>query len=264
MRFTAKISAHLLVAQLAILQATAQEVELVPQLPKAAQTGAAFTNSIEMKFVYVPPGEFFMGSPEDEKGRFEDEQRKEFVIERGFYLGKYEVTQEQYANVAGKNPSVFKGAKLPVESVLWKEANEFCRLLSVQENRGGKDGRGESAYRLPSEAEWEYACRAGTSTPFHFGRTITPKDANYGYFHVKKNGTMNVGSFPANAWGLHDMHGNVWEWCEDSPPWYRFQRVLRGGSWGCEANYCRCAAREGLEKATNGNVGFRVLLPIAN
>ncbi|WP_039962467.1 formylglycine-generating enzyme family protein, partial [Kamptonema sp. PCC 6506] len=191
-----------------------------------------------------------------------------------FFMGKYAVTQEQWEAVMGNNPSNFKGAKRPVELVTWYDAVAFCQKLS---QKTGKK------YRLPSEAEWEYACRAGTSTPFYFGETITPElvnyDGNYPYGAASKGVYRKemtpVGSFPPNAFGLYDMHGNVWEWCAD--PWHnnyqgapqdgrewdeknndnRYQdydllvnimndnrtRLLRGGSWLSYADPCRAAFR---------------------
>jgi formylglycine-generating enzyme required for sulfatase activity len=220
-----------------------------------------FTNSIGMKFVWIPPGTFIMGSPKEEKERQlfnTDETQHKVTLTKGFYMGVYTVTQEQYETVMGKNPSVFKGEKnLSVESVSWDDCQEFVKKLREKD----KD---KKAYRLPTEAEWEYACRAGTKTPFHFGETISTEQANYNggfiYGDGKKgkfrNKTTPVGSFPANAFGLFDMHGNVWQWCED---WYgdypqndvvdpqganKSQvRVLRGGSWGVPPDYCRSAYR---------------------
>ena len=164
-----------------------------------------------------------MGSPENELQRQTDESPQHSVIIQPFFMGKHQITQEQYEQVMGKNPSWFKGAKKPVQRVNWNDAVEFCDKLS--KISGGN-------YRLPSEAEWEYACRAGTTTPFHFGETITTDLANYrgtDYKELKWSGSYGegpkgiyrekiteVGSFgAANNFGLYDMHGNVWEWCQD-------------------------------------------------
>jgi formylglycine-generating enzyme required for sulfatase activity len=214
-----------------------------------------------------------MGSPESEAGRENDEIQHEVTISKAFYLGAYEVTQAQWKAVMGSDPSEFKGDDNPVEMVSWDDAMEFCRRLS------GRTGR---RFRLPTEAEWEYACRAGTTTPFHTGETITTDQANYngkytyggGREGVYREKTMPVGSFPANAWGLHDMHGNVFEWCLD---WFGVYdgtktqdpqgassgagRVVRGGSWANNPRYCRSAIRgRGEPDARINGIGFRVAL----
>lgn len=215
-----------------------------------------FTNSIGMKFVWINPGNFMMGSPKEEISRKDIETQHKVTLTKGFYIGVHAVTQEEWNEVMGNNPSFFKGEKsLPVENVSWDECQEFAKKLREKDKK---------PYRLPSEAEWEYACRAGTTTPFYFGQTISTDQANYdGQFAYGngKNGeyrkkTKPVGSFPANAWGLHDMHGNVWQWCQDS--WEEYPekgmvdprgsekgqfRVLRGGSWFDGPVYCRSAAR---------------------
>ncbi|MHC4697441.1 MAG: bifunctional serine/threonine-protein kinase/formylglycine-generating enzyme family protein [Planctomycetota bacterium] len=231
------------------------------------------TNSIGMELVFIPPGEFLMGSPSNEHGRDEDERQRRVKLGKGFYMGATEVTQAQWRAVMGDDPSKWKGDDLPVEQVSWEDVQEFCRRLSTKEGR---------EYRLPTEAEWEYACRAGTTTPFSFGETISTDQANYdgeftygsGNKGVFRNETLPVGSFPPNAWGLHDMHGNVWEWCpdgyEDYPPSPVRRtaeeapiegRVLRGGSWRSRPKYCRCANRvRDLEGSRLNNIGFRVVV----
>ena len=158
-------------------------------------------NGITLELVRIPGGEFLMGSPEGEGSDNEKPQHKVTVPE--FWMGKYPVTQAQYSAVIGKNPSHFKGKNLPVEQVNWNDAIEFCKRLS---RKTGK------SYRLPSEAEWEYACRAGTTTRYFFGDDLTQQQAN---FDLNLGKTSPVGTYPANAFGLHDMHGNVWEWCQD-------------------------------------------------
>ncbi len=225
-------------------------------LASTAVAPRTFTNSIGMKLIEIKPGEFTMGSPETEKDREDDETQHKVKITKPFMLGVHEVTQKQWQAVMGNNPSYFKGDDLPVETVSWDDATEFCRKLSEKEGK---------KYRLPMEAEWEYACRAGTTTPFHTGRTIGTAQANYdgtstygsGVVGVYRQKTTPVGSFPPNAWGLHDMHGNVWEWCGD---WYGPYpagdvtdptgptngdglRVLRGGAWGSNPGFCRSAFR---------------------
>ena len=215
-----------------------------------------FTNSIGMKFVWIPPGNFMMGSPKEEKERGDNETQHKVTLTKGFYMGVYPVTQEQWQEIMGKNPSFFQGEKnLPVETVSWEDCQEFVKKLREKDKK---------AYRLPTESEWEYACRAGTTTPFHFGETISTDQANYNGEAVYGNGkkgiyrkkTTPVGSFPANAWGLHDMHGNVWQWCQDCYGDYPQKDVvdpqgpekgafhlLRGGSWSSLPLYCRSACR---------------------
>jgi formylglycine-generating enzyme required for sulfatase activity len=225
--------------------------------------------------VKIPGGAFMMGSPDNEQGRSNDESPQHQVTVPTFYLGKYPITQAQWEAVMGNNPSNFKGAKPPVEQVNWDEAVKFCQKLSKKT---------EKTYRLPSEAEWEYACRARTSTPFYFGDTITPDLVNYdgnnpygstpkGLYRKK---TTDVGSFPPNAFGLYDMHGNVWEWCSDK--WHdnysdaptdgsswetggSEYRVQRGGSGHYSAVYCRGANRHCRSAVVRfWYFGFRVAL----
>jgi formylglycine-generating enzyme required for sulfatase activity len=231
-----------------------------------------FTNSIGMKFVWIKPGSFMMGSPKDEKERIANETQHKVTLTKGFYMGVYTVTQEQWQEVMGKNPSHFKGEKnLPVESVSWNDCQDFIKKLREKDKK---------AYRLLSESEWEYSCRAGTTTPFHFGTTISTDQANYygeytygiGKKGVFRGKTTPVGTFPANTWGLHDMHGNLWQWCED---WYGEYpqrdvvdpqgpekgkiRVLRGGSWLRYPGHCRSAFRYGYGPGSrNYDCGVRV------
>ncbi len=257
-------------------------------------------NGVTLTLMLIPAGEFIMGAPEDEPKSSGDERPQHRVRVALFLMGRYPVTQAQWRVVAGydrenrdldPNPSHFKGDNRPIETVRWDDAQEFCQRLSKQT---GKD------YRLPSEAQWEYACRAGTETPFHFGETILPELANYNtafsYKQIKFSGidyptidlrgtTTEVGIFPANHFGLHDMHGNVWEWCEDDyhssyegaptdgsawieddyPAWgsathrTRTRRVLRGGSWNYNPGNCRSADRNGSSHDNYDDyIGFRV------
>jgi RNA polymerase sigma factor (sigma-70 family) len=224
-----------------------------------------FTNSIGMKFVWIPPGNFMMGSPNGEEGERKDETQHKVTLTKGFYMGVYSVTQEEWQQVMGKNPSRFKGEKnLPVEMVDWEDCQKFIKKLREKDKK---------AYRLPTEAEWEYSCRAGTTTPFHFGNTISTDQANYNGIYVYGNGkkgvsrnkTTPVGNFPANAWGLHDMHGNVYQWCQD---WYGDYpnkdvvdpqgpekgelRVFRGSCWADDPYYCRSAFRGWIEGGGSG------------
>ncbi|MEH1965134.1 caspase, EACC1-associated type [Nostoc sp.] len=231
-------------------------------------------NGITLEMVEILAGSFKMGSPPGETGQTKYEEPQHAVNVPAFFIGKFAVTQEQYQQIMGSNPSNFKGAKRPVETVSWNDAVEFCKKLSQ------KTGR---EYRLPSEAEWEYACRAGRTTPFHFGETITTELANYNgnstYASAPKGKyrqqTTEVGSFPANAFGLCDMHGNVWEWCQDT--WHdsykeaptdgsawidndnKYQ-VLRGGSWYGDPRLCRSAYRNYDSRDNRGNhFGFRIV-----
>ena len=269
-----------------------------PKKNEPVTPGKVITNTISMKLAYIPPGVFTMGSPLSEQEQFKKDNVDDFAaqeiqhevsITKGFYMGAYAVTQDEYEKVMGKNPSFFSAAgrgkdkvtgldtrRFPVEWISWDDATEFCRKLSQKEGK---------TYRLPTEAEWEYACRAGTKTPFYFGATISTDQANYDGDSVFGNGKkgvnrerpMPVGSFPPNAFGLYDMHGSVWQWCQD---WYGedyYQksprndpvnetagklksRVLRGGSWHNTPSEARSAARffapAGLR---NWNYGFRVV-----
>ena len=188
---------------------------------------------INLEMMVIPAGKFKMGSPETEKGRQKNEVQHDVVITKSFLIGKYEVTQQQWEALMGKNPSVNVGPKLPVTNVSWFECQEFINVLNSK-TKGG--------YRLPTESEWEYACRAGTNTATAFGENITSKDANYDESKIDK--PVPVGSYKPNAFGLYDMHGNVWEWCSD---WFGnypegplsdpvgpkdgIRRVLRGGSF---------------------------------
>ncbi len=242
----------------------------------ALQKVEKLASGVTLEMVYIPGGTFTMGSPESEENRYDNESPQHQVKVPPFYLGKYPVTQAQYKAIMGNNPSSFKGEKRPVEKVTWHNAVEFCQKLSQ------KTGK---TYRLPSEAEWEYACRAGTTTPFYFGETLTPELANYdgnytyasGPKGVYRKKTTDVGSFPPNAFGLYDMHGNVWEWCQDV--WHEnyngaptdgsawesggdsSRRMQRGGSWDQSPRYCRCANRSRHNAdIRSDNRGFRVVL----
>ncbi|MGB7442086.1 MAG: formylglycine-generating enzyme family protein [Coleofasciculaceae cyanobacterium] len=248
-------------------------------------------DGVQLEMVAIPEGSFVMGSPDTEEGHRDNESPQHQVTVKSFFMGKYPVTQAQWQAVAAlpqvnseldSDPSWFKGADRPVEQVSWYDAVEFCARLSKQTGR---------EYRLPSEAEWEYACRAGTTTPFHFGETITTELANYNgnytYGEAAKGKyreqTTSVGSFPPNAFGLYDMHGNVWEWCADS--WHsNYQgapsdgsvwedknendndfRLLRGGSWHSYPAFCRSAYRSNLNPGDRhiGIIGFRVVCAAA-
>jgi len=224
------------------------------------QSAKLFTNSIGMDFVFIEAGEFTMGSPPDEEGREKDERQRGVKLAKGFHLAVHEVTQVQWLAVMGSNPSHFKGNDLPVEQVSWDDAVAFCTKLSELEGK---------KCRLPTEAEWEYACRAGTTTPFSTGRTISADQANYdgsftygkGLKGANRKTTTAAGSFPPNRWGLYDMHGNVWEWCQDKYVGGQAYRVLRGGSWYDPPQYCRSAARTRFAPVYRfALIGFRVAM----
>jgi len=242
-------------------------------------------NGVKLTLMLIPSGEFVMGAPESEPESRDNERPQHQVRVSQFLMGRFPVIQAQWRVVAGfdridrdldPDPSSFKGENRPVERVSWEDAREFCKRLSAINHKD---------YRLPSEAQWEYACRAETTTPFHFGETITTELANYSGYRTYNNGppgehrneTTDVGFFPANEWGLHDMHGNVWEWCEDDyhgsykgapnngSAWVEQDRteksgmLLRGGSWNYRPQHCRSASRYFYSRDYRGShTGFRV------
>jgi formylglycine-generating enzyme required for sulfatase activity len=240
----------------------------------------------EIEMVLIPGGSFLMGSPESEG--YKNERSQHPVKVSQFFMSKYLITQEQYEAVMGNNPSKFKGANRPVECVSWDNANTFCKKIS---DLCSNFYSPEQTFRLPSEAEWEYACRAGTTTPFYFGESITTKCVNYGDSYICgvraedvnfRRGTRDVGSLPCNGFWLYDMHGNVYEWCQDV--WHEnyngaptdgiawesngnsSRRVVRGGFWGSHPRYCRSAHRNYMYvgnrkyKYKCSTIGFRVVV----
>ncbi len=247
------------------------------------------SQKVGIEMVLIPAGSFLMGSPKDEPGHSKSEEPQHEVTVSVFFMGKYPITQAQWKMVAALPvidrelqlaPSQYEGEHHPVERISWYEAVEFCARLSVFTGR---------TYRLPSEAEWEYACRAGTTTPFHFGETVIPDLANYSHdlkydsSHRKPwslRHTTPVNHYAiANAFGLCDMHGNVSEWCadhrhtsyEDAPAdgsaWLsedeNSSRIRRGGSWMERLEYCRSAYRHNASPtASMSNIGFRVVCKI--
>jgi formylglycine-generating enzyme required for sulfatase activity len=278
-----------------ILSAAAPPEEKAVDPPKA---GTVLTNSLGMKLAYIPAGKFVMGSPAGEAERTEEELRHEVAITQPFYLGVYEVTQREFNSLMAatvKRGAIFDerrggGPDHPMENVTWRHAVEFCNVLSrrAEEKQAGR------RYRLPTEAEWEYACRAGTTTPFHFGKSLSARQANcngnapYGGAekgpYLRK--TEKVGSYKPNAWGLYDMHGNVAEWCSDyydkdyysksprddprgpdkgvvSTDYNDFYRVIRGGCWLDEARGCRSAYRfRAMPHDPYRLIGFRVVCEV--
>ncbi|EFK11053.1 conserved hypothetical protein [delta proteobacterium NaphS2] len=248
---------------------------VVPERPKPEPAvRGAFTNNLGMKFVYIKPGSFMMGSPSSEAGRDKDERQHRVTLTNGYYLQTTEVTQGQWERVMGSNPSHFEncGSGCPVESVSWEDCQKFIQKLN------GMEGTGK--YRLPTEAEWEYAAKAGTKTPFYTGDCLSTGQANYDGNHPGnacskgeyRKKPVVVGSFAPNGWGLYDMHGNVWEWCQD---WYGDYpsgsvtdpkgpsggsiRVFRGGGWRLIAGSCRSANRNWNSPGIRfNNVGFRL------
>jgi formylglycine-generating enzyme required for sulfatase activity len=231
------------------------------------------SNSLGMEFVYIEPGTFMMGSPAGEKGRDSDEKQHRVTLTKGFYMQTTEVTQGQWKAVMANNPSHFKqcGDDCPVEKVSWEDVQKFIRKLNQKE--------GATKYRLPTEAQWEYAARAGSNTAFANGdmkETGCGRDPHLWemgwYCGNSGKRTHSVAQKKPNAWGLYDMHGNVWEWCQD---WYGaypsgsvtdpegppsgVSRVLRGGSWNNNARYCRSANRNRNKPGNrNNNLGFRL------
>jgi formylglycine-generating enzyme required for sulfatase activity len=252
---------------------------LRPETKRVPYFVEPLTDDLGLDMVQVPAGTFQMGSAEEDSEAYKDERPQHEVTVPSFFMGRYPVTQAQWRFVAAlpqvnsalkPDPSEFKGDQHPVESVSWYDAVEFCDRLARFTQR---------PYRLPSESEWEYACRAGTSTAYWFGDRITPELANYDAGDDKKSGqrgTTSVDHFPyANPWGLQDMHGNVWEWCADywhggyegaptdGSAWLTEDkdagRVARGGSWFLDPWDCRAAYRNDFDpRESNFVIGFRV------
>ncbi|MGD0785554.1 MAG: formylglycine-generating enzyme family protein [Sedimentisphaerales bacterium] len=241
----------------------------------------ALGNDVTMVFVFIPAGEFEMGSPKSEKKRDKDEGPVHHVkISKPFYMGKYEVTQIQYQTIFHSTEKIFysKDFNNPADRVSFNQANRFAEELSLLYRKTGL------RFRLPTEAEWEYACRAGTTTPFYTGETINSEQANYDATAVYGNGVKGkymeravaVGSYPPNPFGLYDMHGNVWEWCRDRYIKYFYQDspavdpmaggdepIRRGGAWDSEPEDCRSANRDCRKSWRHmDDTGFRIVLEI--
>lgn len=242
-------------------------------------------DGVRMDMIWIAPGMFMMGSPSSELGRFDNETQHEVILKKGYWLGKYEVTQEQYKTIMGNNPSKFAGNNLPVEQVSWDDAMEFCKKLTEVEKEAGRLPEG-CVYTLPTEAQWEYACRAGTTRAFNNEKNIPTEDQmmiescpnldEVGWYKYNSNKTTHpAGQKQPNAWGLYDMHGNVSEWCLDVY-WSTYPStpvtdptgadsgsymVVRGGLWAGSASGCRSASRSScMFYDCLNSVGFRVAL----
>jgi formylglycine-generating enzyme required for sulfatase activity len=272
--------------------ARAAQASWAAYLGRPAEEAVDLGGGVRMALALIPPGRFLMGTPEGEAGNMAGEGQREVELTRPFYLAVSEMTQGQYAAVTGASPSYFAASgegkdriagqdtrKFPVDGVSWDDAAACAEALTRK--------LGGAAFRLPTEAEWEYACRAGTRTAFHFGGACDGTQANVdgtGPYGTPDKGPYlerptPVGSFAPNAWGLFDMHGNVWEWCADwsgSPsagkatdptgPAAGTGRVVRGGSWRSYPAYCRSASRAGEPPDNRGsdhNHGFRLARGVA-
>jgi formylglycine-generating enzyme required for sulfatase activity len=248
----------LLVAPFTEAKAKELQKEVAKSLQKEVEEKEDLGKEVKLQMILIPAGKFMMGSPVSEKGRGGDETQHEVVLTKSFYMGKYEVTQEQWEAVMRNNPSSRKGAKFPLTDVSWEDCRNFIKKLNAKTDGG---------YRLPTEAEWEYACRAGTSTAYYFGDSLTKSDGNYNTLTTKP-----VGNYKPNVFGLYDMHGNAREWCED---WYGDypsgaatdpkgpakgeDRVLRDGSFYLAASKARSSGRIGGSPTFRfSNNGFRL------
>jgi sulfatase modifying factor 1 len=245
---------------------------------KAGDRHVITFNEIEIPFRWCPPGKFKMGSPDCEQDRNLNENQVDVILSKGFWMMENEVTQELYQAVMGENPSYFNGSgNLPVERVLWNDTLAFIKKLN--ETKAVIDQLSGYRFALPTEAQWEYACRAGTTTATAFGDSLSSEqanfDGNYPYANTEKGPyirkTIEVGKYPANSWHIYDMHGNVWEWVKDwyadtlrggtdpTGPLEATERVIRGGSWGSFGSWCRSSLRgkESLYFRFN-YIGFRL------
>jgi formylglycine-generating enzyme required for sulfatase activity len=263
-----------------------EQTDLVTRDNLPSATPSAYTIPwLGLELMPIPAGEFLMGSPDDEDLRRDNETQHQVTISKPFWMGKYPVTQGQWETVTGYNPSYCEeaGKDAPVECVNWEDAMEFCRKVNLREAREGRLPQGYE-FTLPTEAQWEYACRAGTTTVFHFGDSLSSHQANFDGNHPYGDAeegpfldtTTPVGKYRPNAWGLYDMHGNVWEWCHDwfgdypsgsvtdpAGPNSGTGRVFRGGSWLSDGEYCRSANRDWNTPGNrNVSLGFRPSLRV--
>ena len=249
------------------------------------------TDDIKLELVWICAGTFMMGSPEDESGRKNNEKLHKVTLSKDFWIGKYSVTQEQYIAIMNENPSFRDdGGKYPLEGVPWEDAMTFCKRLTERVRNAGQLLPDGYEFSLPTEAQWEYACRAGTKTAYNFGDSIDKMKAKDDYNDLthhprrinKSDMTKKVGSYQPNAWGLYDMHGNVWEWCRDNcecdddleviTDTYRdgvvdpycskgLCYIMRGGSWAASAVECRAASRDCYNPVDDITYqGFRVAI----
>jgi formylglycine-generating enzyme required for sulfatase activity len=239
--------------------------------PPGPEPGKGWTiPDLKLEMAPIAAGKFMMGSPPEEEGGFENEgPQTEVTLTRPYWLGRTVVTQAQFVAVMKFNPSKFEGADRPVEEVTWNQAMEFCRKLTERETAAGRLPEGY-AYTLPTEAQWEYACRAGTTGPFAGDGKID----DMGWYSLNADNTTHpVGQKRANAWGLYDMHGNVWEWCRDAydaypggsvsdytGPIFGVTYVIRGGAFYTGARFCRSAHRNAGNSDANNFLGFRIAL----
>ena len=253
----------------ALAEVRARVAAVTPGTEAGESRTILLPGDIPMELVWCPAGSFMMGSPQGEEGREDDETQHEVRLTKGFWMAKTEVTQKQWESVAGKNPSHFKGADLPVESVSWDDVAAFCRKTGLQ---------------LPTEAQWEYACRAGSGTAYSWGVSLNGTEANcdgYSPCGTTTKGpvrqkTLRAGRYAPNAWGLLDMHGNVWEWCADRYGNYPSGSVVdpagsssgasyiyRGGGWNSKARNCRSAQRNCRGSSSSSFIlGFRPVLVV--
>ena len=252
-----------------LIQAARLDDPLRPKNNSESPSRLNIRNSVGIEFKYLPSGKFTTGDLESDH----DKTQREVSIGRGFYIGLFEVTQEQYKQVTGTNPSQFKNNKHPVENVSWFDAEQFCRKLSELPNEKALN----HVYRLPTEAEWEYACRAGTSTAFGFGKDSSDL-AEFGwYLQNSASRSHPVGQKKPNSWGLYDTHGNVWEWCSDSyaidqkPKGKDPQdlpagdtKIYRGGSWSDHPRHCQAGFRNAHDPNGRSAInGFRIVLDLS-
>ena len=241
--------AYLAIGLLCLSMSLAQEPTKDNDNRKAGDTLELTIKDVKYTFHWCPAGTFQMGSPQNEANRSNEEVQHTVTLSRGFWMLETEVAQSMWESIMGNNPSNFKGTKLPVECVSWNDCQEYIKKLNEL-----KVAPAGFEFSLPTEAQWEYACRAGTVTVYHFGNILNKKQANYGGGVGK---TTKAGSYSANVWGLRDMHGNVWEWCLDRYGDYPggavtdpkgvaegLPHVIRGGSWNSHAEYCRSANRD--------------------
>ena len=252
------VAGNLLIAPFSEAKAKEVQKEVAKILQKEVEEKVDLGKGLRLDLVLIPTGKFMMGSSSPEKEKLIGQTQHEVTITKPFYIGKYEVTQEQWKSVMEKNPSAVKGVKLPVTTVSWNDCQEFIKKLNARTDGG---------YRLPTEAEWEYACRAGTTTAFSFGDSLTKRDANINGSSIK-----GVGSYKPNPFGLYDMHGNVWEWCEDWKADYPVgpvtdpkgsatgeYRILRSGSFFINDSIARSSVRNYYTPATRHfNLGLRL------